>query len=177
MLGVKKMNSKIKKATLLGAFFLIITLCSFSIIQWNKAKEDSDALADFKDRMVFNTFTNLSKELYGIAESLEDYDDHFSETERVLYMKSIDKEIRSLNETGTQLGFLLNRSTDPLIYEQHIWFLEAFLTDIKTGKIADKNNIHVIGDIIKHQNDKLSSMIFEEHIGVKGINTVEAVVE
>jgi hypothetical protein len=91
-----------------------------------------------------------------------------------IFIHSLVKDTRTLNETGTSLSFLLNHTSlkDILIYENYIWKTEKVIGEIIEGKINDANTIHSIGNVIKKQNDQLTDMFYgEEPVGIEGINT------
>lgn len=153
---------------------ILIALCSYFIFQWNKEKTESKYLNSVKEQMVFKNFTYLTKELYGIATTLNKYDDGFTEKEMDLFKHSLDKDIRMLNETGMSLSYLYSPTSLDGIYEHYIWRTEEMLGKIKEGKISDEKEIHLIGNVIKKQNKQLSDMFYgEEQVGVEGINKKE----
>lgn len=171
---MKSLNKKI--LTLL--IVTLIGLCSFLIIQWNKEKTQSSYLNSVMEQKYLRIFTYLTKELYDIADTLNKYDDGFTEQEMGLFTQSLGKDIRTLNETGMNLSYLFNSTSldGILIYEDYIWKIEEVLGEIKEGTISDENEIHSIGNVITKQNEKLSDMLYgEEQVGVEGINTKEEV--
>jgi hypothetical protein len=157
---------------------ILIALCSFLIFQWNKEKNQSNHLYSVMEQIVFRNFTNLTSDFNDIAVTLSEYDEGFTEQEMDIFTQSLVKDIRTLNETGTSLSFLLNHTSlsGVLIYEHYIWKIEKILVEIIEGKINDENKIHSIGNVIKKQNEQFTDMFYgEEQVGVEGINTTKEI--
>lgn len=158
------------KRSILVVLLFVLGACFF--VLWNQEKKQAAALSSVKERMIFSHFTQLTKELNDIAETLNAYDENFTAREKSLYQKSIDSEIRSLNQVGINLGVLLNReNTESMIYEEHIWKMEKFLKDISEGKINIETDIHFVGEAIKEHNEKLTDMFYKEQIGQEAAST------
>lgn len=151
---------------------LSIMTCSFFIAQWSKEKSQYSAL---KKEMAFIQFTSFSKELHSIANTLEKFSSNLTLREKELFFSAVDKDIRSLNETGRILVYLFKPSNTngTLIYEQHIWKIENLLTDITRGEITDESQIRLIGTVIKKYSEELSDLFYKEQIGVDGVNSKE----
>ncbi|MFD2444176.1 hypothetical protein ACFSO7_09330 [Bacillus sp. CGMCC 1.16607] len=101
---------------------ILIAVCSFIIFQWNKEKNQSNHLNSVMEQMVFRNFTNLTSDLNDIAETLSDYENEVTEKELDLFTQSLNKDIRTLNGTGTSLSYLLNskKLDGILIYEDYM---------------------------------------------------------
>lgn len=137
------MKSLSQKWLLVLMVFLIV-LCSIFIDQWNKEKNQSNNLKSVKEQMVFKNFTYLSKELYDISETLRKYDTGFTDQEMVLFLKLLDKDIRSLKETGMNLSYLMHPTSldGKFIYENYIWKIEQTLRKIREEEISNEYIIH-----------------------------------
>ncbi|CEG28798.1 hypothetical protein BN1002_03721 [Bacillus sp. B-jedd] len=158
------------KGPILVVLLFVLGACFF--VLWNQEKKQVAVLSSVKERMIFSHFTQLTKDLNDIAETLNAYDEDFTAREKTLYKKSIDNEIRSLNQVGINLGVLLNpENTERTIYEQHIWNMEKFLKDISAGKIHKETDIHFVGEAIKEHNEKLTDMFYKEQIGQEAVGT------
>lgn len=171
---MKSLNQK----WLLVIMVFLIVLCFIFIVQWNKEKNQSNYLKSVKEQMVFKNFTYLSKELYDVSETLRKYDTGFTDQEMVLFSQLLDKDIRSLKETGMNLSYLMHPTSldGMLIYENYIWKIEQKLRKIKEGEISNEYIIHSIGNVIKNQDEQLTDLFFgEQQVGVEGINTNEEV--
>ncbi|MFD2444041.1 hypothetical protein ACFSO7_08585 [Bacillus sp. CGMCC 1.16607] len=163
---------------LLFLTIVLIALCSFFIIRWNLEKNQSNHLNSVIDQIVLRNFTSLTSDLNDIADTLSEYDEGLTEQDMDIFTHSLNKDYRTLNETGTSLSFLLNDKSlnDSLIYEDYIWKIEKVTLEIIEGKINDENKIHSIGNVIKKYNDQLKDMFYgEKQVGVEGINTIKEI--
>lgn len=161
---------EMSKGSMLVVLLFLLGACFF--VLWHQEKKQAAALSSVKERMIFSHFTQLTKELNDIAETLNAYDEDFTAREKALYKQSIDNEIRSLNQVGINLGVLLNpENAESTIYEQHIWKIEMFLKGISKGKINKETDIHMAGEAIKEHNDKLTDMFYKEQIGQEAAGT------
>ena len=153
---------------LLFLIVILTVLSSYFIFQWSNEKAQSKALDSVQDKMVFTNFTYLTKELYDVAETLEYYDEEFTEQEKRLFLKALDISGIALDETDGNLSFLLNSNhpstqeyTDGFsLYEHEVAKIQGILREISSGNISSENDIHLLGSVIKKHNDKLSDMFY-----------------
>jgi hypothetical protein len=153
---------------------ILLGICLYFIFQWDQAKNESNHLNSVQEQLIFNHFTHLTEVLNDAANTLNKYDDGFTKQEKDLYHQSLHKDLRSLNEIGHNLTYLLNPANlnGTLIYEQYVWKLEVTLNEIINGKVTDEKMIHSIGKAMKKQNKRLSDIFYgKKQVGVKGINT------
>lgn len=167
---MKNLNPKL----LLFLTVILTALSSYFIFQWSNEKAQSETLNSIQEKILFTNFTYLTKELYHVAETLDYYDEEFTEQEKELFLRALDISGMTLDETDESLSFLLN-SNHPatqeytkgiLLYEHEVWKTQEILREISSGNINSENDIHLIGSVIKKQNDKLSDMFYgEKQIG------------
>lgn len=111
----------VKSRTILFLAVPLLAICFF-IFEWSKEKSQTEYLSDVQEQLIFRNFTYLTKELNGIAETLTNYDDEFTKTEMSLFAQLLEKDIRTLNESGMNLSYLLPPTSldGVLIYENYI---------------------------------------------------------
>jgi hypothetical protein len=115
--------------------------------------------------------TGLSKGLYEISETLDLYEEGFTPEERILFEKSLEGEIKLLNELGHILFYLtvgdFNWGIE--VYDENILGIEMLLTDIKGRKIESEEMIKNISKIIKQGSEELIDIFYNEPVGVDGL--------
>ncbi|RXJ04523.1 hypothetical protein DS745_03835 [Anaerobacillus alkaliphilus] len=102
---------------------------------------------------------NYSNVLSSIAMTLADYNEDFTEGERVLYERLLSSHGYRLNHIGRELTSLRQLYPEDLIYEQYVYFIEHLL--FHTKRNFPESRRHEIGEVILEYSDQIRIFSFD----------------
>lgn len=145
--------------------------------KWNEAydlKEDYDNLLA---SLQYHNLIDLSGQIHRTSETLDMYQESFTQKEKNLFRDSAKEDILSLGRVGKQIQQVGNTGSDVdelkrlgiLIgvydfYTQYIYPIQSVINDIVDGEIREKSKIENISTILTEHGKELSHMIFDEQI-------------
>ncbi len=127
-----------------------IIVLSYQLIEAN------NKIQSYKEREVIEfsfAILHYSNVLSSIAMTLSDYNEDFTEGEKVLYERLLSSNGYRLNQIGRQLTSLRHLYPEDLIYEQYVYFIEHLL--FHTKKNFPVSRRHEIGEVILEYSDQM----------------------
>ncbi|MTI68273.1 MAG: hypothetical protein FH753_16960 [Firmicutes bacterium] len=150
--------------------FIVIIMGILFFWQWQNGKQHRENKENLNASLLFDNFVALSKQFNSIEETLEMYREDFNDREKKLFRNSLRKDIVSLNRIGINLEkFRVKESLKYRFYTQHLYKIENTVSDIVQGEITKEEKIRKISNILGKYGQRLSDMIFIEHIGQSGM--------
>jgi hypothetical protein len=145
------------------------------LYQWNSEREQILVMEQMSEELIISNLINLGSKLYVTAQTLENYNNNFTEQEKVLFIQSLNKDSQSLSHIGIELSNYLKLQIEGnvLIYEHYIWLINVLLIEIIEGNFSNEDAIQSVAKVMKEQSYSLKDMFFKEHIGSDGLDSKE----
>jgi len=159
------MNNRVKILLLIA---LISTLFFFysNLVNKNKQHEELQFM------LLYKNFGDLHQQIYKINETLDLYEEDFTDQEKALFKDSLVKDSISIQHIRSNINYLDRTGNGKLIL--YFYGLEVAINQIALGKITDEDEIKKVSTALKQHGKILSDMIFVEQVGYSSMDDEEA---